>query len=681
MSHIENVKVGPDPKGLAARIIVSDTHSRIALSGARAYARLRLARALHGTKYDALVKDNFYVLDEAIRRPWAAAGDELQLALQTAGLEVTLDHAAAAMLEAKTQRILARFSRWWPEEDGSWRYDPGTIDPALKAEAQEGLRYLGWESALFPFAFDDVSEIVTKDNALLGPTMGYGKSRAFLAAAEYWRWKEGHSTPTIIIACKRHLGAWREELGGVKGKAPCELLITQYGPRCYEEWLTKERPRFNQPFLLISLERLKLLPAEDMQLLQEIARTSTIGIDEAYVISNLQSNQTRAAFSLSGAHHIAITGTPQKSRIQQLLPILQWTHRGGSIALPDYPTDRAGSLRRWTAKHATFARASEDGSRKQVPFIRNIEELHEILAPLMKRRLRGEPEVVKVLGEAVIVPERIAVDLDPQHRENYRAVLKQFSDWYLREMKKRGRGAFIPNNEILIKLGYLVWNVSSPWRMEDHSDQNFRWPAYPRQLTGVHRAAIEIVQRELEGGNRVILAGRATDPIDLMAETLNLMGIPTGVIHGKISDKRREEVIYGCRTGELQVLAGSMGTISEGLNLSFANRIITTEYPWDSSQLAQLFARITRGVQETEPKAYCLYAAGTIQEFMLSVCDLKADSISAALDRTAQSEDTSRILDLQQYVNSIVGVEGEEQVERREYELELEDTMPALLPA
>lgn len=679
MSDIENVKVGPDPKGLSAKVVVANGPSRILLGGTRAYARLRFARMLHGTQYDALVKESFFRLDEAIRRPWPAAKDDLLRILKTAGLTVSYDEDAARALEEYMDRILARYSRWWPTEDGGWEYDPGTIRPELLAQAERDLKYLGWDTQLFPFAFKDVCEIATKDNVLLGPTMGYGKSRASLALAEYWRWKDKSTSPTIVAALKRHLDPWREELGGVPEKEPCGLLTAMYGAGCYEDWIDGEKPRFDKPFLLISLERLWRLSEEEKAELKRLCRTSTIIVDEAYNISNRGAKSTQAVFeTLQGAHHITVTGTPIKSHIGQLLPLLQWTFGGGSVALPDYPTDRAGSERRWNARFMTFAQGS-DGSRKRVPYIRHIEDLHELLAPLVKRRLRSEPELVAVLGAAHIVPERIEVDLNPRHMDNYRAVVKQFQDWYLRELAKRGTPGAIPPNELLVKLGYLVWNVGSPWRMEDHSDGEFKWPSYPRQLTSLHEKALEIVREEVAQGNRVILAGRASDPLDLLGEALNVSGIPAGVIHGKIGDKRRAEVIRHCRTGDYPVLVGSLGTIAEALNLSFANRVIVTEYPWDPSQLDQLMGRITRGIQEEEPKAYWLCARGTIQEYMIQICGLKKESISAALDRTEQTQATNTIPDIAQYAASLVNVEGEEQVEAREYVLDLEEDVPLLL--
>jgi len=672
---IETVAVGPAKQGLGMKVMVSDGPTRLAVDGARAMARLKLARRLAGVRYDNYLKESVFRFDEAVTRPWPVAEAEFLQLVRPAGLELRYDEAAARALQAKLSVVKARYSRWLPQENEEtgeitgWVFEPGDIDAAAKADVAEGLEFLGWRQHLFPFAFEDACEVGTKQDVLLATHMGYGKTRAAMALAEYWKWREKRSAPTIIVAQRKHLQTWEEELGGLEGVQGCELLIAMYGAGCYERWLeASDRPAFNQPFLLISFERLWRLSAEDFERLQAVARDSTIIVDEAYSLQNKSAKRTKAMFRLWGAHHVSITGTPIQSYVDQLLALLQWTFRGGSIALPDYPVGREGSELAWARKYVTYA-ISEDGSRKKVPFIRNVEDLWELLAPLMKRRLRNEPEIERVLGVAKVIPERVPVELNADHMRNYRAVLQQFTEWYLRELAARGTPNAFPANELLVKLGYLVWNVSAPWRMQDHSDEEFKFPAYPRQLTSVHERAVEVTLAELEEGNRVIVAGRSSEALDLIGETLIARGIPTAVVHGKVSVERRKEIFRRCRTGEYRVLCGSIGTIAEGLNLNFANRVVVTEYPWNPAQIHQLLARITRGVQTSVPKAYLLYAQGTIQEYMLALCDLKDVSISAALDRRSQDED-SEIPDIQAYCASLVGVEGEEQVQARLFELE-----------
>lgn len=690
MSEIENVKVGPDPQSLDAKVVPRDGASTVILGGKRAYARLKFARKFHGTRHDPLIKENLFKLDEAIRRPFPAVGETLVAYLRSAGLRVTYDATAGEALALEMRRMQARYSRTLPvlQPDGTtaWEHVPGTIDPDDIARAADALRYLGWDDTqqLFPFSFRDACEVLTKKDALITMFTGGGKTREAFAIADGYNYLDGSDATTIIVAQKRHLRSWREELGGVRGKKPCGLLVARYGAKCYEEFTEKDdNPQFNQPYLLVSFERLTRASDEQLARLSVAAKGAVVILDEAYTIANMKAQRTQAVFDvLQGRHHLALSATPFKGFVNTLLPILQWVFRGGSSALPDYPTDRAGSARKFTAQFASKAR-SESGSTKTIPFIRNIDELRDLLAPLMVRRLRGEPEVCAVLKDVQLEEHHIDVDLNEAHRDMYRAVLKTFTDWYKREVaarRKAGKSAAIPQNEVLIKLGYLVRAVSQPWRMKDHSDEEFTFPAYPRAPTSLHEEAMKIARRHVEDGDAVLIFGFMTDQLDMMAEVLRAEGLRVGVVHGGISQERRDEEISLLQQGETQVLLGSYSTAAEGLNMDQANVVICTEWHWVPSVIKQAVGRIMRGVQELVPIAYYLTARGTVHEYMKKNCMLKTDASSAALDHTEQIATNEDILDLNVFCSSLVDIEGEEQVQGQEYAIELEDdAMPTLL--
>lgn len=672
----EYLRVGPRSTGLGLRILASDGPSKLVADGLRAEARLLLAREMAGVRHDKLIKETIYLMDRAATRPWPAGGAELLKLLRPAGLDIAFDEAAARVLEERMAVVQARLSRWLPitNEAGDvteWEYDPGTVDEAAKAEVRAALTELGWSNPehLFPFSFDDVTEVGTKQDILVATPMGTGKSRFALALTDYYRHVDGGDAPTIIFGLKRHLLPWEEELGGVAGVRPCRLLTDRYGAGCYEKWTEKHHaPTFNQPYLLVSLERLRLMDDEQLARLKKVAARSRLVVDEGYVAANRDAKLTKRLWEITGKHHIMLSGTPIRGLVNRLLPLIQWVHRGGSVALPDYPMHIEGSQKRWDAKHLTYA--TSGGSRKATAFIRNQEELNDLLAPLMKRRLRNEPEIVRVLGEARVEPERRLVELDPQHTENYRAVLEQFIEWYKRERIKKEKKGGLTTNEILVKLGYLVWNVPAPWRMEDHSDEEFFFPAYDRQPTAIHREAIKLAVDEVAEGNVCIIAGISTLALDLMHEEALAAGLRSAVIHGGVNEDKRREILAAGRAGELDVVIASVKVIAEGLNMSWASRMIVTEYTWDSATLDQLLGRITRGVQSSTPKAYFLIAKGTIQEYMIRIATMKKQGASAALDRTEQYEDQD-IPDIQQYANSLVNVDGEAQVEPRDYRIEL----------
>jgi Helicase conserved C-terminal domain len=680
---MEYFKVGPNSQSLSMRIFPQDGPTRIALGGPRAMARMLMAREAAGLQADHLTKTSHFKLDEAAHRPWPVTGERFLHHARMAGLTTEFDTRAAQGLSDDMARIQARYSRWLPPDEASgrseWTFDPGTIRPEHKAEVDAGLKHLGWDDpqALFSFAYQDVCEIGTKRDTLLSTFTGAGKSRASLAVSEYWRYADRLRdptlpfAPTIIIAQRKHLRAWEEELGGIASKAPCALLVATYGPRCYETWIDRrDAPSFTQPFLLVSFERLWRLTAEEMRTLTGVARHATVMADESYAIANKHAKRSGAISMISGAHHISVSATPIRSFVDSLLFPLQWTFRGGSVALPDFPLDRQGSEKRFASLFVSYAINQESGGRKKIPFIKNRDEFDAMLAPLMKRRLRGEPEVVAVLGAALLEEAFVPVDLAPAHEANYRAVLSTFTDWYTRELVKRGTPNAFPPNELLVKLGYLVRGVAQPWRMADHSDEEFDFAAFPKALTSVHERALEIAEKELADGNISIIFGNLTDPLDLIAEAARARGLSVGVIHGKVSHEARAQVISSFQRGEIELLIGSTGTLAEGYNLNVASVAIIIESDWQPSTTRQAVGRITRGIQELTPRAYYLSARGTIQDYMIEWCRLKSDSISSALDSTTPTVGVGDVPDITAFAYSFVGIGDPEEVAQRPFALD-----------
>lgn len=670
----EFIRVGSFHSSIKARLIPSDDGSPtvLALAGRRAHARYLLARQTAGTVYDQTTKSRHWKTEDLLTQPFSRSKTELLQALTLAGLELEIDQAALASMSARSARILAEFSRWEPveDEDGEvvdWRFVESGVAPADRARAKAAVDDLGWKDHLFAFAYEGLQEMATKQDVFITMSMGTGKSRAALALADTWRHLDGTSAPVVVLAKRRHLEAWREELGGVPGKPPCQLLIDRYGPKPYEEWvLAGDRPRFDKPFLLLSLDRAVLLGKDEERRFLHMVQDTTVILDEAYVCANPQTQMTKFLLKVDARHHVALSGTPIKSRPAQLAAPLAWVHRGGSVALPRYPLGRAGVWKRWNEDWTVWAVNTNTGARRSTPFIKDPEAFWDMLAPLMFRRVRNAPDVEAVLGKAEVESIEHRVDLSPGHHATYKAVLKGFIDWYMRELAaryERGEGAgSIPENEVLIKLGYLVNNVRAPWRMDDHSDDELSWPAHPREPTSIHRKAVDIAKEEVEDGNGCIVFGVSVDAMKLVAETLEAEGIATAVMHGGVPHGERSRILAACRRGEVQVLVGTYGVIAEGWNMSWAQRAVLLDTDWSPSTMAQAVGRITRGVQEVPPRVHYVMAAGTIQEYMVRLGRLKSAAISQALDRRSLTVSEADIPDPAAYIASLVAVNDPEEV-------------------
>lgn len=677
----EWVTTGPNRQGLKLRVTPRDGPTTAMVSGARAMSRLLMAREAAGISYDHLIRDAVFRLDEAALSPWPVSGESFAQLTRMAGLELEVDQEEAAKLDEHLKRVRASYSRWLPPDpEGGrpdWTFKPGTVDPEDIARADRIFRHLGWDRELFRFAYDTALEMATKRDVLIAAGMGLGKTRLALALADHHKQRHGLTGPTIIVGLKRHLiPTWPDEMAKV------ELVRVMHGESPYETLMeARDRPACNRPYLLLSFERLTRLDDDAMAELIEVARRSVIIVDEAYVLANRNAQRTKRLFQIAGHNHIGLSGTPSTGYISSTLPLMQWIFRGGSCALPDYPSHREGAGKRFAAKFTTFA-VDDNGNRKRVPFLKNAEEFYAMIEPLFARRLRGEPEVVAALGNLVLKEETVPITLDPEHVRFYLACLKQFTAWYVRELAKRGTPNAFPANELLVKLGYLVRGVSTPWRMKDpevapDGDRlldDFQWPAYPRQPTAVHRAALDRAREEVEEGRQVIIFGSSRDALDLLHEQMIQSGVPTGLIHGGVPMAARIETIRAFSRGDLRALVGSYGTLAEGTDgLQVASRALLTEYDWLPSKIRQAIGRITRIGQQEEPWAIHFTVPGSIQDYMLAWSQLKQASMDAALDNVQQFQEGT-VPDIQQYAHSLIGyAEDPDQLQPRLFTLDLSE--------
>jgi hypothetical protein len=668
------IRIGSSPDRLTARIVPGDgaTATLIALAGPRAHARFLLARSLAGVTYDALAKTHVNNMDEALLRPWVIAGSDVMRYLRAANLNVRIDAEAVERLEEQAARALAHYPRWYPNED-AWVFDQGGINPTLIKENIEILRSLGWlryggmaaqetdpgaskNNSLFAFAYDEVARIATKRDALVAWFVGAGKTRSAAAISEVWKVKHGLKT-TIVLGLKRHLKTWFEELSQL------EPLRAAYGQRFISNWLEKgDEPDFSAPYLILSLDRLKRLSGDEWARLLQIVPTSVVITDEIYVAKNASSLQAQALSKVTwrSAHNIGLSGTPYKGFPDDAHFVLSAIMRPGSVAFPDFRADRQGGKLAFDNRFVTFA-ISEDGARKRVPVLKNPDEFHRMLRPIMSRMLRSEPGVKRVLGATQLEINEHHVDFSATHLAYYEAVLERFTEWYSRQ---EGNGDKVLLNEVLVKLGYVVracvqpWAVSKPRTEEeiaaDEAD-NWVFPEYPRLPTAVHQWAIEKALDEYSAGNQVLLFGLHTEQLNLIAEHLAIAG--GKALHGRISVDERNKLIDGFRRGVYPILACSYGTVAEGLNLGEASVVIILEPDWNPSRVDQAEGRITRGMLETTPRSYRVFTPGSIAEYQYAWAELKRGALGAGLDRVRHQVTGNDILDLQSYLHSVF-IEG-----------------------
>ena len=139
--------------------------------------------------------------------------------------------------------------------------------------------------------------------ACLADDMGLGKTVQLISYVLYTVETLSVEEPAIIVCPTSVLGNWQKELARF---APTLRVHTHYSANRlkdeqFEQFIQKERPH-------IILSTYGTI-SQDAEFLQHLS-WSTVVLDEAQNIKNMQTLQSRSIRKLKGAHHIALTGTP-----------------------------------------------------------------------------------------------------------------------------------------------------------------------------------------------------------------------------------------------------------------------------------------------------------------------------------------------------------------------------------
>jgi SNF2-related domain/Helicase conserved C-terminal domain len=703
-------RVGTSRDSLCGKIFPGESATnptRVLLDSPRGAARFLLAQELSGEHYDRYAKMSFNRLRTAMELPWTVGGDDVVRFLVAAGLELMLDDNEQIKAEAYAKRALARYPRTVQTESENWEYLPGDIDPTLVATNEKVLRNLGWrkngmldttatdsdatrENGIFSFFFDDICMAATKRDVIIGHFVGSGKTRAALALAEIHRAK-GATGPVIILAPRQHLSdvkAWMNEI------ASAYPLRERYGNDCMSVWFDKkDRPDLTKPFLLLSLDRLKRLEEPEWATLLQAAKKSMVIIDEAHSLKESTSAQSEAARRLLWSQEItgriALSGTLLKSNPSDAWNLFSLTFLPGSVMFPNYRADRQGGKIEFENTYSTFA-ISGDGKRKKTPILKTPEKFFKMTRHLVCRRLRNEPDVVKVLGSTQIEINHIDVEFTREHRAFYDVLMKQFKEWWawyveqkiqltkeklrleLDLAQEKGNTIAIGNLQnqlsivnkkknkleqlVLVKIGYMIRGSIQPWAMkqpdENEIDEKpFKFPPFGRGPTALHNWAVEKALEVVITGKQVIVAGFHTEQLTMISEIFEAQGIKVAQVHGE-AGKTRDKEIARFRSGKCPILVGSYGMMSTGLNLGEAETVIPLEPTWEPSTIDQLEGRITRGFVETLPISYRLNLVDSMTQYMWKWCELKKKALQAGLDRKEQNVSGADILDIQTFLEA-----------------------------
>ncbi|RMD64007.1 DEAD/DEAH box helicase [Candidatus Parcubacteria bacterium] len=487
-------------------------------------------------------------------------------------------------------------------------------------------RILTWTD----YQFADLVEVLMKRAAIVSWDTGLGKARlacSLILASECRR--------GLIVVEAGLLDEMRAELGKL--------------PLADEAWQvieTPEQARNLRRVNVISYTRLRMPLERGTRRTYAKAMRRRFGIvvaDEADILCNPNSQQSRAVAQLAPKRRYALSATPSRNYPRDMHPLTVWTHGDGTAIQPygwrrGYMDARiAYSTRQmergidrfreqfivteWVTNE--FAEENREGAKREVPKIADVVGYREWLAPLVKRRLVGEPDVARYVRIPDSEDEVMEVDWDLEHLAFYLRVADEFAEFY-RRMHDGGKNIGLAM--LLARINAVCLAASCP----QMAPGGFAWRG---GLTSKQKRAVDDLERLANEGHKTVFYARNVQTLEIMDSQLRARGVDAVLYHGGIPrEKRTLELNRRFRYGDAPVLLASLGITQKGLNLWQADRTYFFDRSWDSRTEYQAKKRIERPQQTRTPRHLKLHLPGSVDEYQAQMVAMKADAIQAGLD-------------------------------------------------
>jgi SNF2 family DNA or RNA helicase len=432
----------------------------------------------------------------------------------------------------------------------------------------------------FPYQLEAAARVLRhmQGRAILADEVGLGKTiEACLALSELRL--RGLADRVLVLVPVGLVGQWREEL---ERKFALPSVVATAGA-----WSppSGEGPH---PVVVASLPAARRAP-----LRAAIAepRWDLVIADEAHRLKNPRSASAGLAKSLHSRYLLLLTATPIENRLGDLFQLVSLV-RPGSL----------GSMSQFRSRH---------GSSGHGRPARNVAALQLAMRDVMVRHRRSELTVMlpRRLAETV----RVAPAAD--EAELYGLVSAR--------VREQARGATAARALALRSVQRLVG--SSP-RALVPSLAKVGWDdlalrAAQVQATGKTTALLEILDRHLGRGEKVVVFTAFRRTLDLLAELLAEHGLPAVAYHGGLPRGQKDAAIAAFEADAPILL--STEAAGEGRNLQFCHVMVNFDLPWNPMQIEQRLGRIHRIGQEQDVLLTNLVARGTVEERILHVLQAK----------------------------------------------------------
>ncbi len=532
--------------------------------------------------------------------------------------------------------------------------------PQEIAQLEQRARRLGLDQWLtWDFQLEDLCELAFRPRGgVCGWQMALGKTRLALALSTLL---EGAS---LIVVKSRLVDEMGRELDAL-GLAPSQYQLIE-GVEDIDQLRKVNIISYDRLKRPLDLRHPKLTLAKRLK-----GRIANVICDEGGVLSNLDSQQTRALWLLGGRRRFAFDGTPMANYPREMLPLACWSVgeersyqpysvSGGHIEARHIVSAELQKTGRqaFLDDFVVFDWATNEfvdtgkGAKREIPKIRsaNLGRFRKWIGPLIKRRVQQEPAVTRhVTFPVPTLHEPISVEWDIDHLCLYVEAVEDFAEWYRDYAQSCGEeGKALNLTVILARLEACFKAANAP-----HTVSGFSSPYHP--LTSKQRECLSLVEAEVAKGRRPIVFARSPSVLKRLATELERRGISNLVFTGQETIKKRvKRLNEDIREGNKQVMLASLGVTQDGLNLPELNTFIFYNRSFKAREEFQAIYRLIRPTQEMDVYGFFLHLAGSIDEYMGQLIEWKALASEAGLDYGEAVNDESQFVHFDAFLQSFL---------------------------
>ncbi len=330
-------------------------------------------------------------------------------------------------------------------------------------------------------------------------------------------------------------------------------------------------------------------------------------LDEAQTIKNLRSRAHAAARTIDAEHRLCLSGTPVENHLGELWALLDFVNPG---LLGD------------ELHFGRFYRVPIEKAKNEDRLL----ALREIVSPYILRR--NKRDVAKELPPKTEVLR--PVELRGGQRELYESIRVAAHAEVRRLIRKKGLAAStVPILGALTKLRQVCCDprlvrMGEAGRVRDSSK---------------YEMFFELLEKQLEGGHRVLVFSQFTSMLALLARGLEERKVSYSLLTGATEDRAAAVDKFEKHGAEVFLISLKAG--GTGLTLTSADVVIHYDPWWNPAIQAQATDRAYR-IGQTKPViSYQLFAAGSVEERILGLQRSKRHVADAILGQGSAASSLS----------------------------------------